>query len=309
VALKGPVAARTAAGPSLWPSAATSPGPRLDRGARSVQPCPRVKEVHESGRTQVAVLMAATIALLVAAVAVRGVRATLPPLPEDESSAAARVVEPMQLLKRGGVRRLNDLGAAVDPQQRKAFARSAHAVFVLRGCPPVLEWLTGAEGQLFERTGEALRRGGAGDRLAAAAMLVQLARVTEWEPGLRLGPEHAEKLGGLLQEWLRVCAEPSVSDPTLHEPALAAMLLYGRVMRAAYDAPTFGRNQAPYERARVFVRDLLGTQAAEQTAFGKALKASFPRAFNEVLAGDDFLIGCEEEARLMFPEIDGDCGS
>src|SRR5687768_10820193 len=121
------------------------------------------------------------------------------------------------------------------------------------------------------------------------------------------GSEHAERVGHLLPSLPARLAGKSTGDLTLHEPALSAGLLYARVMRAAYDAPTFGRNQAPYERARAFTRVLCGTMAKDQTLYGRELKARHPRAFLGLLE-DDFLAGADEEARLAFPEIDGNCG-
>ena len=114
-------------------------------------------------------------------------------------------------------------------------------------------------------------------------------------------------MAGLLQEWLRVWAEPSASSSLLHEPALAALLVYGRLMRSAYNEPTFGRNEAPYARARAFVDELLGG-AGHATAFAEALAQGYPRAYENLRGKGDFLRGCSEEAKLLLPDVDGECG-
>ena len=44
------------------------------------------------------------------------------------------------------------------------------------------------------------------------------------------------------------------------EPAMSAALLYGHVMRMAYEAPALGRNREAHERARRCVADLLVTR-------------------------------------------------
>ncbi|MEO6709267.1 MAG: hypothetical protein ABI054_04190, partial [Planctomycetota bacterium] len=162
-------------------------------------------------------------------------------------------------------------------------------------------------GQEFERTLAELERGDTTQGLAALVMLVDLARHTKWAPSMFVGPQHAERVGDLLQTWLANFAARSSDDVTLHEPAIASALLYARVMRAAYNSPTFGRSEAPYTRARAFTTELCGLQAKTQTHFGRGLKDRHPSAFLG-LNTEDFLAGADEAARLAFPEIDGACG-
>ena len=79
-------------------------------------------------------------------------------------------------------------------------------------------------------------------------------------------------------------------------------------MRTAYNQPTFGFNKAPYERARAFVDELTGAHASRRTAFGESLAAAYPRAFEQIQSSKDFLRGCNEEAKLLYPELKGECG-
>jgi len=266
--------------------------------------------VPPPGRTFVAVLLAASLLLLVGAVLVRGYDTRgLPRAPEDRDPESRTIAEPLQLLSRGSALRIEELTPLIAPERRDAWD-SAHLLpFRLAGCPKLLDWIDSSQGQRFERLLGELRRGSSEEALAALALIFQLARSTEWDPGLLARTQHSERLGGLLQEWLRVRAEDSAKDPLLHEPALAGALLYGRVMRTAYDAPAIGRMEAPYERAKAFLWELTRAHAAPRTQFGESLLASHPRAMANLLDLDDFLRGFDEEARLLFPELDGECGA
>lgn len=248
-----------------------------------------------------------TVALFCAGIALRGLEAP-PRVAPEQRDERPKIASPLQLLGVSGGRRAGEVAALLPEAVRESWRRSNSGLSALQGCPKTLDWLAGPRGQEFERVVAELGRGDDVQALAGAMLLVDLARRTKWQPGMFLGAEHAERIGDLLQAWLARHAAAASDDVMLHEPALAMALLYGRVMRAAYEAPTFGRNQAPYERARGFLRELTGTLAKTQTEFGRALQARHPRAFHSLLE-DDFLAGADEEAELLFADIDGECGS
>lgn len=258
------------------------------------------------GSLPFALVASLAAALFLTAILLRGLEAPVRVAPEQRDERPT-IASPMQLLGVSGSRRSGELAALLPENLREPWQRVQTGLAAQQACPKTIEWLATPRGQELERTLAELERGDAAQGLAAAMLLVDLARRTQWEPGMFLGAEHSERVGDLLQAWLARFAEKSADDVTLHEPALAVFLLYGRVMREAYDAPTFGRSEAPYERARTFVRALCGTVAKSQTDFGRALQARHPRAFLG-LTEDDFLAGCDEEGRLLFPEIDGACG-
>ena len=89
-----------------------------------------------------------------------------------------------------------------------------------------------------------------------------------------------ERLATLLQDWLRKWAEPAARDELLSAPALAAALVYSKVMRAAYEAPAITRDGAVAERARTFLEGLTGAGGPRLTAFGEALEGRYPDAFD-----------------------------
>lgn len=251
--------------------------------------------------------MTATCVLLLAGIAARGIRGERPPAPEDLESDPGALSEPMQFLARGAALRMRELSPRISEQHAEEWADTWRLVFGIESCPRLLAWIDGPDGQRCERLLGDLRRGSRDEALASLALLVELSRSTRWSPGLRTGSQHAERLGGLLQDWLRVWAPRSADDPQLLEPALGAVLLYGRVLRKAYDAPTFGFADAPYDRARSFLDDLTGARAPERTPFGARLAERYPRAFETLAARKDFLLGSSEEARRLFPDIDGSC--
>jgi hypothetical protein len=240
-------------------------------------------------------------------VAVRGIAGELPPAPEDELAGPGRLVEPQQFLTRNGALRMRELSARIDPARAPEWNALWRRPYELEDCPKLGDWMGGPEGQRLERLLSELRRGSSDEALAALALTVQLARATEWDPGLLGRTQHAERLGGLLQDWLRGWGPRAADDGQLLEPALAALLVYGRVMRTAYEAPTLGRADAPYERARAFLDELTGARAARRTPLGERLAARHPRAWTTLVEKNDFLAGADEEARALFPELDGEC--
>lgn len=246
--------------------------------------------------------------LLAAAVGVRAIPPDRAALPKDLVEEAPGIPEPMQLLSRGATLRAAELDRLVSEPLRARFKRSRQALFSLQDCPPLLDWLDGPEGQEAERLMSSLRAGSREDALASLVLLFRLARACEWSPGvLTRGPEHAERLGGLLQDWLRVWGERAAKDPMLSEPALAAALVYGRAMHAAWKAPLLSNNRAAYERARSFLAELTGIGGGRRTDFGEAFRAQYARAAERLVSSADVLSGIEEESSARFPDLDGGC--
>jgi hypothetical protein len=249
----------------------------------------------------------ATGVLLVAAVVVRGVRGSEPELPEDRARAPEALAEPVQFLGVGAARRLAELTERVGPERREEWLLAQRAVFGIEGCPTLNDWLTTARGQRVQQVLADLRRGEPHEGLASLTLVMQIARATEWAPGV-LGNENAQRMGALLQPWLRTWSEPAANDPLLAEPALAATLVYARVMRLAYEAPALTRDDAPYDRAKTFLDGLTGASEPQLTDFGQALATRYPDAFDGFRRKSDLLLGFDEECGVLFAELDGECG-
>jgi hypothetical protein len=253
------------------------------------------------------VLLVAGSALLAVAVAVRAIPPARATLPQDVVEERPRLPEPMQLLARGSRLRAAELDRWVSEGHRAAFKASRQILFSLDGCPPLLDWIDGTEGQSTERLLADLRAGSREDALAALVLVFQIGRACKWSPGMLARTQNAERLGGLLQDWLRVWGEKGAKDPLLAQPALSAALVYGRVMRTAWKAPFFSYNRATYERASAFLSDLTGIPSGRRTDFGEALRARYARAAEKLLSPNDALLGLEEEAAVSFPDLIGTC--
>ncbi len=245
--------------------------------------------------------------LFVAAIAVRGIPAQRVRLPEDSPVEKPRIAEPMQLLSRGAALRVAELDPLVRAELRPSFVAARGIVFAMDDCPDLVEWMQSAEGQRAERLLTDLRAGSPEEALAALTLVFRIARSTDWEPGLTAHAEHAERLGALLQDWLRVWGERAAIDPLLVEPVLGAMMLYGRAMREAWRAPVLGYNEAPYSRAHAFLLQATGLATYKRTALGEALQARFARVASRLSADVDALMGLEEECAAFFPDLTGDC--
>jgi hypothetical protein len=253
------------------------------------------------------ILAVVACGLFVAAIGVRGIPAQRVRLPEDSPKERPRVAEPMQLLSRGASMRVAELDPLIRDGLRPAFVATRGVVFGLRDCPLLVEWMQTAEGQRAERLLADLRSGSPEESLAALTLVFQIARATDWEPGITAHSEHAERLGALLQDWLRVWGERAANDPLLVEPALGALMLYGRAMREAWRAPVLGYNQAPYSRAHDFLVQATGLATSKRTALGEALQARFARVAGRLAADVDALMGLEEECAAFFPDLTGEC--
>jgi len=267
-----------------------------------------VASSNPRGRAGFRTLVALGCALLVAAIAVRAIPSARATIPKDVVERKPRIAEPMQLLSRGSRLRVAELDTWVSEPFRADFKASRQVLFSLEGCPPLLDWISGPQGQPVERLLASLRAGSREDAFAALALVFQIGRACEWAPGVvTRRSEHAERFGGLLQDWLRVWGERGARDPLLADPALAAAIVYGRAMRAAWKAPLLSNNRAPYERASAFLVELTGAGSSRRTEFGEALHARYPRAVERLLASSDALSGFEEEAVAAFPDLVGGC--
>jgi len=145
--------------------------------------------------------MVLVLLLLGGAVGVRAIEPTAPSAPEvieDE----LEVLEPMQLLRSGGEERMAELDALVPLERRVAFVDNRLDLLDLADCPPLDDWLRARRGLALEQTVASLVRGDRAEALAALALVMQLARTTEWSPGMFGGSQGAETLGGLLGTWL-----------------------------------------------------------------------------------------------------------
>jgi hypothetical protein len=267
-----------------------------------------VERTFPNGRARVLALIALTAGLLATGVVVRGIEGTLPPAPEDIPQGPKALSEPMQFVLRGGGLRMRELAERIEPALSASWNASWRLPYDLTGCPAVLEWIDGPAGQRLERLLADLRKKDQDHALAALALTIQIARTSRWLPTFFGGHEDAERLGSLLQDWLRVWGPRAADDAQLLEPALAAFLVYGRVLRTAYNEPAIGVADAPYQRARRFVDELTGAAAPQPTPFGARLAARHPRAWTSLKSRGDFLAGADEEAGSLFPELDGECG-
>ena len=243
---------------------------------------------------------------LIGAVWVRTIPPTIIAAPEVEGEELP-ILEPMQLLRIGGEERLVELDNWIDLEQRVAFIDTRLDLLDLDGCPPLSEWIGGSRGLAFEQTVGALSRASRIEALAALALVFQLARTTEWAPGMFGGAQAAERLGGLLDHWLDRWGEKSMDDPLLYEPTLAAVLLYGHVMNLAFQAGIFGKSDVSRDRAQANLIRLAGTPGDRRSALGAALNTRYPNALTSAIADAD-LTGFTGEVELAFPELNGECG-
>jgi hypothetical protein len=231
-----------------------------------------------NGRARILALMALTGALLVTGVVVRGIAREAAAGARGSTGGPKALSEPMQFVQRGGGFAHARARRSAGPELRKSWDACSRLPYDLTDCPALLTWIDGPAGQKIERLLADLRRGDHDAALAALALTVQIARTSRWQPGIFDGHEDAERLGSMLQDWLRAWGPRSADDPQLLEPALAGLLLYGRVMRTAYNEPAIGRADAPYQRARTFLDELTGAREPQPTPLGARLAARHPRA-------------------------------
>lgn len=249
-------------------------------------------------------------ALVAAAVAARTIDAPRATVAEDVVEEGPRIVEPMQFLGRGASLRAGELDDWVALERRPRFKALREQVFHIAECPETVEWVDSAEGQRLERLLGELRGGKREEALAALTLVFQLARSTEWKPGILAStPEaNAERMAGLVADWLRAWGERGARDPLLAEPARAAALVYGRLMRTAQHSRVIGTNAGSYERGLRTVEELVGLDAGRRTALGESLQSRHPEALRKLVRDSDRLRGFDDEALTLFPDLDGECG-
>ena len=253
--------------------------------------------------------LAGACVLFVAAIAVRAIPPAQRVAPQDVVEETPHIVEPMQFLGSGAKLRAAELDAWISADRRGRFKALRELAFHVGGCPGTRAWLDGVEGQRFERLLGELRSGKREEAFAALALTFQLARATEWKPGIVMNTSSAnvERLASLFQDWLRTWGEKSANDSLLAEPAAAAVLVYGRLMRVAQRAPVLGTSDAPYKRAQMFLGDLLGEGRSRRTALGECMQAHSSAAISRLSSADDALRGLDEEALVLFPDLTGAC--
>jgi hypothetical protein len=254
-------------------------------------------------------VLAGACALFAAAIAVRAIPPAQSVAPQDVVEEAPHIAEPMQFLGSGAKLRAAELDAWISADRRSRFKALRELAFHLDGCPDTRAWLDSVEGQRLERMLGELRSGKREEAFAALALTFQLARATEWKPGIltKTSSANVERLASLFQDWLRTWGEKSAKDSLLAEPATAAVLVYGRLMRVAQRAPMLGTSDAPYKRAQTFLGDLLGEGRSRRTALGERMQARSSAAIARLSSADDALRGLDEEALVMFPDLNGAC--
>jgi len=250
--------------------------------------------------------MVLVLLLLLAAMWVRTIEPTVVAAPEAERDELP-ILEPMQLLRVGGEERLAELDSLIELDRRVAFADSRLDLLDLDGCPPLGDWLRGPRGLAFEQCVGELSRGSRTEALAALALVFQLARTTEWHPGVFGGAQAPERLGGLLSEWIDRWGESAMEDALLYEPTLAAVLLYGHVMNVAFKSGMFGTSDVSRERAQSNLTRYAGGQGERRSALGLALNTRYPGALSSAITDGD-LAGFTRETELAFPTLNGECG-
>lgn len=258
-------------------------------------------------RVTLALLLAC--ALFVSAIVVRGLPSAKSVAPEDVVEEGPRIVEPMQFLGAGAKLRAAELDTWIAPERRARFKALRELLFHLDGCPSLTEWIDSMDGQRLERMIGELRNGRREEAFAALALIYQLARCTEWKPGLmsRTPQAQAERLGSVLQDWLRTWGDKGAKDPLLAEPAVATTLLYGHVMRVAQNAPVIGTLDAPLDRARRFLNELLAAGESRRSALGELVQGRHGNALARFNGRDDPLGGFSADAITLFPGMTGNC--
>jgi hypothetical protein len=266
-----------------------------------------VTEPTSSTGTRVAIALACI--LFAAAVAVRGIPPAKSVAPQDVVEEGPRIVEPMQFLDKGARLRAGELDTWVAADRRERFKTLRQQIFTLRNCPPLLDWLGTLDGQRLERMIVELRSGKREEALASLTLIYQLARATEWKPAMMSNARQApaERLGGLLQDWLRTWGEKGASDPLLAEPSVAATLAYAHVMRIAQMSPLIGQLDEPLQRARTFLTEILAAGQSKRSLLGEMVLIRHGAAMSRLLGGDDPLQGFSADAVTMFPDITGAC--
>jgi hypothetical protein len=262
-------------------------------------------ELLEKPSGTVAALFAA-LTLFGASVAVRAIDGGPLLSAADRDRERGAVQEPMQLLGRSASARVAELDLRINKDLRPEWLRLRKAIFQLPRCPRTGEWLDSSDGLAFERLFNELRRGNRDEALAGLVLLTELARRTEWEPGLLARVQDAERLSNLQGEWLRTWSARAAQDAQLSDPALATLLLHARVERATY-VRTIRRDRDRQERATEAFRRLLEDTQGQPSVFARALDVRHPGLVTGMRERKDALEALDTAAGQLFPGLNGEC--
>src|SRR5262249_6726997 len=149
-------------------------------------------------------LLVLSLALFATAIGVRAIRPASAVRPEDAPEARVGIQKPMQFLGRGAGLRVAELDEWIAPQRRPLFSAARKVMFDIEDCPALMDWIDASDGQKVERLLTDLRGGSREEAFAGLVLTFRIARGMRWSPGFLGRTQHAERLGGLLQEWLRV---------------------------------------------------------------------------------------------------------
>jgi len=252
---------------------------------------------------------AITAALVfVGAFAVRGIEGRAPLDAVDRERPPDEIAAPMQLLGPSALLRAGELTPRIREALREEWIDVQKFTSRLSTCPTTTEWLTTPPGLRFERLVDELRRGSREEALGALYLVFELAHRTEWAPGLMARTQHADRLAGFVQEWLRAWGERAADDTLLAEPAVAATLFYSALMRRVSQPLPLGGDDAALERARTFLSNLLYDAHGQSTRLCALLRARHPAGVDALGAKRDVLGGFASASAKTFPELDGECG-
>lgn len=250
----------------------------------------------------------AAVLVFVGAFAVRGLSGEAPIAPADRERAPDELKAPMQFLGASASLRADELTPRVRDSLREDWLFVQQFVARQTGCPRTADWLSSRSGLRFERLTDELRRGSRDEALAGLYLVFELARRTDWSVGLMGRPQDAEKVAGLLRDWLSAWAERATDDTLLAEPAVAATLTYAYAMRAIASPVMFGGGDAAtVARARQFLSDLLYDVQGQPKRMYALLSARHPSSLSDFATKRDALGGFAEACETVFPELGKGC--
>jgi hypothetical protein len=263
-----------------------------------------------AARNDVWITSTALVAVLVfvGALYVRGVDGEAPVAVADRPREPEELAAPMQLLGASAYLRAGELAPRIRESLREEWRDVQRFTSRIADCPPSSDWIASPAGQRFERLVGELRRGSREEALAALHLVFEVARRTEWAPGLRARTQHADKLAGLFQEWLRAWGPRAAEDTLLSEPAVAATLAYGGLMRRVSQPLPLGGNDEALERARTFLTSLLQDAHGQSTRLAAAVRARHPLALEAFGGKRNTLEGFARAFEQAYPELKGECG-
>ena len=252
---------------------------------------------------------AAAALLLAGALALRALPAARWTAPELAAGGAPQLAQPVQMLSSRAGERADEL--AVLMRQEPAAEYLAAWRSLPEDCPQASEWLGTSAGQAATRTIARLQGGDDAEALGALALVVALVRRTEWEPD-GLGASRsldAERLAELLASWIAARGETGAQAPLLGEPAVAALLVWGRLMHEVEHAPFVLRDRGAATRAQARMDAWLAAADGRRTRLAAALGERHPELRDALLARRLTTALLDAASRRFAPELDGECGS